>query len=81
MVQAASSRDELPYKASHAPYVKRIKRFKNYFDTHSKFPLFRIYLRRSLPLVVVVVRVDRVSMMMGGFNRFALQLVEFNHGI
>ena len=36
------------YSASYAPYVKRIKRFKNYFNKNSKFPLFRIYPRRGL---------------------------------
>ena len=36
------------YGTSYAPYVKRIKRFKNYFNTNSKFPLFRIYPRRGL---------------------------------
>ena len=38
----------LRYRASYAPYVKRIKRFNNCFDTSSKFPLFRLYHRRSL---------------------------------
>ena len=29
--------------SSYAPYVQRIKRSKNYFDTNSKFPLFRMH--------------------------------------
>ena len=36
------------YGTPYTPYVKGIKRFKNYFDTNSKFPLFRIYPRRGL---------------------------------
>ena len=49
---------------SYAPYAKGIKRFTNYFDTNSKFPLFRIYPRRSLEgtwgrtLLVLVVRLS-----------------------
>ena len=32
----------------YTPYAKRIKRFKNYFNTNSKFPWVRIYLGRGL---------------------------------
>ena len=38
----------LSYGTPYTPYVKAIKRFKNYFDTNSKFPWIRIYPRRGL---------------------------------
>ena len=38
----------LSYSTPYTPYVKGIKRFKNYFDTNSKFPWIRIYPRRGL---------------------------------
>ena len=52
MVQAALSCAELWRElwelCTLTPYVKRIKRLKNYFDTNSKFLLFSLYPRRSL---------------------------------
>ena len=38
----------LSYGVSCTPYAKRTKRFKNYFDTNSKFPWFSLYSRRIL---------------------------------
>ena len=43
----------MSYKACHAPYVKRTKRIENYFDTNSKFPLFRISLTCYFPLRIL----------------------------
>ena len=36
--------------STRARCCKKKKRFKNYFDTNSKFPLFSLYPRRSLDM-------------------------------
>ena len=45
MVQAALSCAELHREL--CTFVERTKRFKNYFDANSKFPLFRAHHRRT----------------------------------